>query len=183
MPEMKFSERMVTLVNPCPSLTMADLCVMDDKYPKLAPNIHDDNRQVFSIEFPWSSGSESDILTMKPGEERSVPEALGRQIIRDVGERGLVMIVPPGSDKDPKTHRLTQMIQGLRPALNFYSSNGILRLQKLRRSHAWTEEEIVQLEHQHRAYYLNQRKHDLIEALVAKMTKDLASSQAKKSAA
>jgi hypothetical protein len=174
---------MVTLLNPCPSITQADLCVMDDQYPKLVPEILDENRQVFSVEFPWSSGVDGDMLVLGPGDEKPCPAELARTIIRQVGELGLVMITPAKDPKREKERRIQQIIQGLRAALTFYSSNGILRLQKLRRGQAWSPEEMEQLQHQHRAYYLNQRRHDLLKALSDKLGKELIAIQSKRAAA
>jgi hypothetical protein len=180
---MKFSEKMVTLLNPCPKITEAELCTMDDKYPKLAPEVNSDQRQAFNIEFKWSAGSEADILVLGPGEERPAPQELARSIIREVGEQGLVMITEAAPGKNKEAMRLQQIIQGLRVAITFYAENGILRLSKMRRRHGWSEQEMHQMEHQHRAYYLNQRKHDLIEEVAQNATKKLAeiSARARKS--
>jgi hypothetical protein len=173
---MKFSEEMVTLFNPCPSISKAELCVMDDAYPKLMPTPVDDDRPVFSIEFRWSTGNEQDFLTLNPGQERSCPQQLARQIIREVGHRGIVMIPPPAAGVDARAWRARQIAQGLRAALTHYEQEGIIRLHKLRRSKSLGTEEMEQLVNQHRSYYLNQRKHDLLKGVADRANKEYAAS-------
>ena len=137
-PDFSLNEDMLTLLNPLPPTTMAEVYHLIDNDPasgesKPRPHPMEDDpvaqkKLAFEIKIEWSAGPERQQITLRPGEKKRVPAKAARQIHKGLAEKGLVLLAD-GEDE------LAKRSQGLRRAHEFYQARGLRGVQKWRRRH------------------------------------------------
>lgn len=164
---------MIYLVNPLPDLTEAELVASTKNVTPTKKAVVDKanstKRQAFTIEFQYSTGAERETLPLLPGTQAPLQNTIAQAIHREVGEQGLCL-VPIHANPLQRARRI---LKGLRAGHDFYARNGKQRLAKLSRGHRWSEGDLKLMVHDHRAYYVNQAKAEMILALIEKVEKKL----------
>lgn len=164
MADVSLRDERVQIINFCPDTTLEQLY----RDCELMPPVNAESTPAFAIRFQWGAGVDSDAVYIMPGEKRWEPHSLGRQMVKDCGERGIAMVSVPKnakemSEEDIRMQELRQVERAMRQTISFYAQNGLRRLSMLARRRGLNDEALESMREEHYGYYLNERRKELIE--------------------
>lgn len=150
----RISEKIETLLNPCPSVTNAELYELAG-FPCRTRK----QEMAFQIDCHWSTGDEFDLVSLPPGETRSLPAYAAKQFAKDYAQRGVVLVT---EDEDLQEAAL----RGLYTAAEFFQQAGTEQLAEHRARAAVPDDVWERLRSKYESFYVNEARETLIRAKI-----------------
>lgn len=122
----------LTLFNVMPKMTEKELLARIPGVSRMFTNSLPTTANVFAIAEDYGYGADKTTLRLEPGEKRTIPAQLARELFPLLRHKGVVMLIEGETDADARE-------RGLNEAIEFLQTNGVERYQD-RTSHLNDEE-------------------------------------------
>ena len=161
----RIGEQNYVLLNPLPHDSEAEI-FKAAKQPQLP-------RQgvcAFTVEYQYSTGPESQRITIQPGDSIEIPYSIGKQVYRDLREQGIVFLGPEADEMET----LNATVIALTQAQTFYHIRGGEAILKWKqRKQIKDKEDEDTMRHHFMGAYVNRAKAASIEKQLVKLRADL----------